>query len=366
MNFVNKGLFLVLSAALALSGCGRKAEEAKVGKPPVGTLITVVQAKSETVRVTEKSVGEVTSETAPVVAAEVSGRVMKVLVDAGEAVKAGQVLAELDRQDRMIDQRAAAAEVSRLKALLANQELVHERNRKLRQQTFISQAALDSSESQLTAIREQLAAAREQLAGAGRALGKASVVAPVAGIIDQRRISAGDFVDVGTPLFKISTSQELRVTLPFPEGVAPRLRPGLEVRLTTPTAPDKAVSGKIGEIRPIVGSANRAVEVIVSVSNPGGWSPGASVNGEVVIEEHPGAVVVPENSVVLRPAGKVVYLVKDGRAVQQVVPTGVSRGGFVEILSGLKAGDTVAADGAGYLSDQAPVTVQGANQRAGK
>ena len=77
-----------------------------------------------------------------------------------------------------------------------------------------------------------------------------------------------------------------------------------------------------------------------------------------MIEEHPDAVVVPETSVVLRPAGTVVYVVENNTASQRVVTTGVRQNGGVEILGGLKAGETVAVDGAGFLTDKAAVTVK--------
>ncbi|MEW5942989.1 MAG: efflux RND transporter periplasmic adaptor subunit [Pseudomonadota bacterium] len=353
---------ILLWAALALAGCGKQPGDAKSGKPPAGALITVTQAQSQTMLVTQKSVGEVESAVAPLIGAEVAGRVTQTLAEAGQAVKKGQVLAELDPQDQAIERQAATAEAARLKALLVNQELTHARDRRLREQNFISQAALDNSEAQLSAVREQYNAAEARLAAASRALGKTRVVAPVAGIIEQRKISAGDYVKVGDPLFKIATSKSLRIVLPFPEGVAPQLRTGLAVRLSTPTAPDKPVNARITELRPMVGSTNRAMEAIIALDNPGGWAPGASVNGDVIVAEHANAVVVPETSVVVRPAGKVVYVIRDGKAGQRVVDTGESRDGVVEIVKGLAAGETVAVDGAGYLTDKAAVTVQGTNK----
>jgi hypothetical protein len=77
----------------------------------------------------------------------------------------------------------------------------------------------------------------------------------------------------------------------------------------------------------------------------------------VVTGRKENAVVVPEQSVVLRPAGKVVYLVQDGKAVQRVVETGVRKDGRIEIVSGLAGGETVAADGAGFLTNNAPVAI---------
>jgi hypothetical protein len=82
------------------------------------------------------------------------------------------------------------------------------------------------------------------------------------------------------------------------------------------------------------------------------------VNATVVIARREDAVLVPEQSVVLRPAGKVVYAVADGRAQQRIVEVGAKRGGLVEIVKGLADGETVALDGAGFLTHNAAVTVK--------
>ena len=281
------------------------------------------------------------------------------MADVGEAVKAGQTLAVLDTQDLANSRSMSQAEVQRIQALLANQQRVTDRNRELSKQNFISPTRLDESQSQLTALREQLASAQAQLANANRNLTRGNIVAPVSGRVEQRMVSTGDYVSVGKPMFQLATAEKLRVRLSFPETVANQIKRGLPARLTTPTAVDHVVQGQVEEIRPMVGASNRAFEVIIEIANPGGWKPGASVNGAIVIAEHPHAVVVPETSVVLRPAGKVVYVIKDGHAAQRVVQTGADQDGLLEITSGLAAGEIVAVDGAGFLTDKAAVKVQG-------
>ncbi|MEW6313014.1 MAG: efflux RND transporter periplasmic adaptor subunit [Pseudomonadota bacterium] len=356
---------MLLCAALA-SGCARKEEEkAGVGKPPMGTLITTATAERKMVEVTQEAVGQVDAENAPTIAAETPGRVVQVYVDVGDAVQAGQVLAEIDPGDQKIDREAAAAEVARLKALLVNQQFVHERNRQLREQGFISQAALDNSEAQLTSTREQLNAAQARLDISTRNLTKTRILAPLAGHIDMRRITVGDYVKVGDPLLRIAANQSLLVRLPFPEVAAAQVRIGQTVHLMSPLAPRAPVTARIDEIRPMVGTTSRAIEAIVKLANPGGWAAGASVNGSVVIAQRE-SLTVPEASIVQRPAGEVVYLVRDGKAYQQPVKVGVRRQGYAEILSGLSGGETIALDGAGFLTDQAAVTLPQAKTETAK
>lgn len=334
-------LFL-LSAGL-LAGCAKKAEEKKPAAPPAA-IITVVQAQARDLPITERAMGDADSATAPKVGAEVAGRIVRIRAEIGDAVKKGQVLAEIAAGDY-------ASDAKKLEAQAQSQQRLTERYRDLAAKGFISPTLLENTEAQNVAAREQHVRAATNLL-------RTRIVAPVSGRVEQRLVSEGDWIELGKPVFQISTSEALRVRLPFPESVASRVKPGQRVLLSTPTAPGKTVEGRIAQLRPQVGGSSRSFDAIVEVKNPGGWKPGASVDGEVVVETHANAVTVPETSVVLRPAGAVVYVVADGRAQQRIVKTGNKGNGQVEILEGIAAGETVALDGAGFLTDKAAVTVK--------
>lgn len=338
-------LVAALIGGLSLGGCGKK-EEKKAGPPPA--VITVTRAESRDVPVMEQSIGDVDSSTAPKVGAEVAGRIIKVNADIGDTVKKGQVLAEIDALDYSADEK-------RMEAQALSQRKLTERYRELAKKGFISPASLEGYEAQDVA-------AREQYSRAAKNLSRTRIVSPVTGRVDNRLVSVGDWIELGKPVFQLSTSEHLRIRLPFPETVASRIKVGQEVLLTTPTAPDKTMLGKIEQVRSAVDGSSRSFDAIVQVTNPGDWKPGSSVNGEVVVETHAGAVTVPEQSVVLRPAGTVVYAVENGKAVQRKVKTGAKQKGYIEIVSGLKAGETVAVDGAGFLTDKATVAVKGDKQ----
>ena len=340
----------LLAAALLLPGCAKKPEQQKKGPP--AAIITVTQSQSRTMQVLEQSVGEADSSTAPKVGAEVAGRIIKIHVEIGAPVKKGQLLAEIDASD-------FSADAKRLEAQATSQRKLTERYRELAGKGFVSPSLLEGYEAQNVATREQYTRAAKNLS-------RTRIVSPVDGRVDNRLVSVGDWIDLGKPVFQLSTSENLRIRLPFPENAAQRIKVGQVVKLSTPTAPDATVTGRIEQVRPMVGSTNRAFDAVVDVKNPGGWKPGASVNGAVVVEEHAEAVSVPEISVVLRPAGKVVYVIENGKAVQNVVTTGVTQNGQVEILQGLKAGATVAMDGAGFLTDKAAVTVKQPGAEQGK
>jgi len=336
---------LLLSAGL-LAGCAKQAEEKKPGGP-AAAIITVTQAQARDVPITERAVGDADSATAPKVGAEVAGRIVRIRAEIGDAVQKGQVLAEIDASDY-------ASDAKKQEAQAATQQRLTERYRDLAAKGFISPTQLESAEAQNVAAYEQNVRAAKNLV-------RTRIVAPVTGRIEQRLVSEGDWIELGKPVFQIATSAALRVRLPFPESTASRIQPGQRVLLSTPTAPGKTVEGKIAQLRPQVGGTSRSFDAIVEVKNPGDWKPGASVDGEVVVETHANAVTVPEISVVLRPAGAVVYVVADGKAQQRIVKTGSKNNGLVEILEGIAAGETVALDGAGFLTDKAAVTVKDAN-----
>ncbi len=355
VSLVSAGVF----AAVALNSCGKKEEGG--GKPQIPSApITVVKAEARHLPIVQEAIGWLESRNAPVVSAEVAGKVTKIMADAGAYVTAGQLMAVMDPTDFVIAQKAATAEVGRLKALIVNQQAIVDRYAKLVDENFISKITMDGAVSQLDALKEQMEAARAQLSAAERRLEKTRITAPVSGQVEQRMVSVGSFVDVGRPVFQVASSTELKAFLPFPETVADQIRTGLKVFMSTPASPDKPVEGVIGEIRPMVGTGNRAVVAVVDVKNPGGWKAGASVTGSVTIREIDGAVVVPNECVIKRPSGDVVYVIQNGEARQRIVKTASRMKGMTHVAEGLSAGETVALDGAAYLTDKAPVAVKSA------
>jgi len=347
----------VAAAAACLVGCSDSKGDAKKQAGPAATLITVTKAEPRTLELVEESVGSLENFIDPKLSAEVAGRVTKVLGFVGKKVKRGDLMAEIDSVDFEIQHRADAAEVGRLEALVANQERIIANQQKLVEKNFISQNALDESLAQGKALREQLAAARARLDANRNAMRKTKVLSPIDGEVEVQIVAPGDYVKVGDPMFQLVGTHLLHAHLPFPEGTASRLRPGQPVRITSPLVPDLVIEGKIDEIRPTITATSRALDVIVKFANDGRLRGGGTVNAQVVTGRKPSAIMVPEQSVVLRPAGKVVYLIEDGRAVQRVVQTGVKQRGAIEIIAGLVGGETIAVDGAGFLTNNANVAL---------
>lgn len=354
---------LLLLVTLILTGCSEKPPEAK-GAP--ATLITTSTVKTTALEISERTLGTLTAVKDPTISAEVAGKVVKIAVRTGEPVKKDQLLARIDPSDVELQASADSAEIARIQALLAQQERVVARQSELVQKNFISKNALDDVTAQRDALKNQLLSARARGSLSRDNVSKTTIVAPFDGYIVQQMSSTGDYLKVGDPIFRFVSNDRLRAYLPFPESAAPRLKLGMPVRIVSPLAPDTVVTGFVEDLRPTIGEGNRAVEVIARIENPGSLKGGASIDGAVVTGQKENAVVVPEQSVVLRPAGKVVYLVSDGKAKQQIVQTGSKQHGMIEILGGLQGGETIALDGAGFLTDGAAVDVKETPQTAAK
>ena len=350
-----------LALAVLLAGCDKKPEDKKAGPPPA--LITVTQVGSGEFEVVEETLGTLEVLADPKIAAEVPGRVLQVLARTGQRVRQGETVAVIDADDGELTHRANEAEVRRLEALAKQQDQLLARQQTLVAKGFLSKNAGDDVAAQRTAVNEQLAAARARAENSRRAVDKARVTAPIDGVIEVQIVAPGDYVKVGDPMFQLVAPKKLRAHLPFPESAAARIRIGQPVRITSPLAPGRVFQSTVHQIRPGVIEGSRTLDVLADLDNSEGLlRGGGTVNAAVRIAASAKALTVPEQSVVLRPAGKVVYVIAEAegqkRAQQKVIKAGAKRDGRVEVLEGLSGGETVALDGAGFLTHNAVVSLR--------
>ncbi|MEE8496449.1 MAG: efflux RND transporter periplasmic adaptor subunit [Xanthomonadales bacterium] len=354
------GMLIFISMAV-LACDSKEADSNRSANLVVGSRVLpvrVAKAQTREILVELYAVGRLVSRNSPSLAAEIDARVVEVLVKEGEAVHKGQELVLLDTTSTELARREAQADIERLQATIDNEQRRVTRYRDLKARDMMPQESLDDAEAQLAVSRAALTAAEARLAVTQDQLARARLQSPFAGVVETRYVSVGDFATVGRPLIKITDTQALWARLPFPETVGYQLKEGLDVFIESPLAPGQVVQARIDQIRPQVGSMNRALIVIADVINPGFWRPGATIEARVVVERRADAVVVPGISVVSRPAGDVVYLLDSGHVRQRVVETGEILDGWVEIRSGLSAGNTVVTEGAYYLTDGAAVSIR--------
>ncbi len=357
MSKITSALLILLFISL-LPGCGKQdaSQETDANKKnsPKPTLVTTAQIKHSAIEITESAVGSLEGLIDPTIAAEVSARVIKVHVSPGQRVKKGDLIATLDATDFVLQRNEAQAEVARIEALLNNQTKIVARSQALVNKNFISQNAVDTDLAQQNVLKEQLSGAKARVESIRHLSSKTKIFAPTDGVVEKKIVDTGEFVKIGDPLVQVVSNKKLRAHIPFPERISNQLKPGMTVRLQTPTS-SKMIETQIRELKLMISESNRSVDVIADILDAPDWQPGASVTGTVVLGEQPSALMVPEESVVLRPAGEVVYRIKDQVAHQAIVKTGQRQHGMVEILEGIQANDVIVVDGAGFLTDKAPI-----------
>jgi len=353
-----RNIIFVLIISLSLSACNGEDESDTNSKANVtAVLISTSQAEVTDLPIWLTTVGQVHSQSTPTVAAEVEGRITMVAADTGDEIEQGQLLAETDTSTLVLQQQAAQAGIDRLKVNISTGERRVARFETLSSKNMSSQTQLDDARELLETYRADYKAAGAQLAIVNDSLAKSRVIAPVSGVIQQRLISAGDFVKRGDPLFEITRPGLLQARLPFPEALALQIKVGQPAKIYSPLTPGEFVAGEITELQPSIGLGSRAVLAIIDLPDPGKLRPRATLSGKVLVETRRQAVMVPNISIVRRPAGNIVYVISQGKAGARVVETGANVGGLVQIVSGIKGGETIATDGAAFLTDGTAVKI---------
>ena len=305
----------------------------------------------------ENLMGLIYSKSSPSLAVEVSGRVVEIIADVGDEVKAGDILAKIDSEKYNLQLSQAKAEIARLSALLVNQELDLQRAEKLFKDNLVSEEMMDRTKADFNALKEQMNAADAQLRNAKRLIEETNIKAPIESEVAIKHIDTGDYVQPGMIVYELVDTKNLKVNLSFPEYLSPKLKKGLEVRITSPTNPDEVVISKIRDIKPNIDPRNKSLTTIIDFENPGTWLPGASSRATVVFSKFENAIVVPQISVVRRSIGEVIYVVKGNTVKETPVITGLRKEGYVQILEGIKLNDEIVKDGAGFLTDSSIIEI---------
>lgn len=343
---------LLSVTALLCAGCSDGGDATAItAAQERATSVIAVTPQTRDIDYVLKALGSVESIHHPLVSAQASGQLVSIETEEGRAVEAGAVLAHIDPATHQIAADKALAELQRQEVSVDNQRKEVARLQRLADSQSVSKDQLDDQQDNLAMAQAQLRIATSQMQQAQLMVTKTTVVAPTAGIISRRRVSLGDYVTPGTPLFALVSVDRLKARLAFPEHDAATINIGQNVTLTSPAAPRIPAAGVVTGVNPQINTHNRAIEVTVEFDNPGGWLPGGSVDALLVTKRNPGALTLPLTSVVIRSGGTVVFKVVDGRAQMTTVTTGWRDQGWIEILSGISSNDRVVSDGAALISD---------------
>jgi HlyD family secretion protein len=286
----------------------------------------------------------------PVGIAGQGGRVTRVLVDAGSWVRAGQVLAVVDRsvQVQQAAQLAAQVEAARANAALAQNN--YERAIALQGRGFVSKAEIDSKKATRDAANAQVRVAQAQLAASRAELGRLNVTAPASGLILARNVEVGQIVSPGSgPLFRLAANGEMEMQAQLSQQDLALIHVGMPATVT-PVGSDRSFSGTVWQVAPSIDPQSRlgAVRIAVpydSLIRPGGFAEARITAGATA------APLLPQSAVLSDDEGNYVYVVNAKNEVERRnIKIGSVGGGGVTIAEGLSGNEPVVLSAGPFLN----------------
>lgn len=278
--------------------------------------------------------------------AQASGRIAQLLVKAGDAVRAGQVLAVIDDRLTQAGVAQAQAGVAQAQAQLANADAQLQRTRELRSQGFISAAALDTAQAQFKAAQAGAAQAQAGATQSSLAQGYTRLTAPYDGHVLNTHAEAGDLAAPGLPVVTVYAPQPLRVVTHVPASRAALAQNAQQVQVQLPNGPWVA---PVQRTRlPAADPVSQTIEwrLDLSPAHAAQQVPGQQVQVRFVSGQAE-RLVLPPQALLRRGELTAVYLAVPSTQgfVLRAVRVGTDHGpAGVEVLSGVKAGDRVALD----------------------
>ena len=397
-------------ALLAGLGCSREKSSTRAANTAPGErkiAVAATQVEGQEVQRTVQIVGTLIAQEEVTLGTEVPSTVAKILVDMGDRVQVGQVVIKLDeREARLEVERLSAslqaareslgrsqqvlesgrANVERSQAVLADARINLKRFEGLFGEGAISASQRDSaqtqfdvavaslrvSEAQYESDRASVKNAEASVVQATAALDIArkrlqdtDVASPITGVVRKRLVNEGETVKEKTPLMSLVATNALKLQGDVPERFAPQISVGRAVRVEVEAYPDQTHPGTITRVSPAVDVESRSFQVEASVPNPKGLlKPGFFAKASILVGAERNVPFVPEEAVASFAGIVKVYAIVDGKAEERRVKTGVRRDGRVEILDGVKVGETVATSSLGQLATGTAVTL-GAGPRNG-
>lgn len=334
-----------LSIAAAFAACRNAEPKNGAGAgggefPPMP--VEAVLAMQDTVADAIVATGQIEALQAIELKPDVEGRIVEILVREGALVAQGTPLFKVDDEELKTQVAQLEAEHD-----LAQQAL--RRTRDLLAQNASSPADLERAEATARSAQAQLESAKLRLE-------RSVVRAPFAGAVGARFVSIGDYVTRSSSLVTLQTIDPQRAVFDVPERYAPRLAVGQQVHLQVAAVEGRSFTGTVDFVDPRVASPGRTITVKARVPNPDRvLKAGMFVEARLVAELRPDAILVPEDAILPLEGATYVWVAKDGAAQRREVQLGVRIPGWVEVTSGVAAGEPVVVAGGERLSEGQPV-----------
>lgn len=363
-----KTVLLLLTCALGCGGGGSetpgkgrgsgrppRGEGAKGGPPgggagPDGENAAAVPVEVEAVE--RRSVssfletnGTLEAENDVSIVARTDGPVVELAVEEGQRVREGQLLLRIEETERL-------AQIEIAKVTLEEARRGHERAKAARDNEVISQEVYDAALSKLES-------AEAQLHGAEVLYAYTRVEAPFDGVVVERFVKLGQTVTPNQTLFRLADFDPLLVKIQVPEKELSRLKTGQLAYLNVEAWPDERFTARVLRISPVVETATGTIRVTLEVASRGKLSPGMFASVFLVIETRENALVIPKRALSLETLTDTAFVVEEGQAVRRSLELGFEETEFVEVRSGLRAGERVVVVGQDGLTEGTPVVVLG-------
>lgn len=325
--------FLPLLALLSLAGCRSKEEQQKQQGQggPQGLRAEAMVVKPEALSTVYQSSGSLLANEAINVYPEVAGRITAIYFKEGSSVHKGDLLVQLFDND-------IKAQIQKLKVQRRLQVITKERQDELLAISGISKQEYDNTVAQIAAIDADIAYSEAQLR-------RLQIRASFEGVVGLRNVSVGAIVSPTTQVTIIQQVHPLKLDFPVPEQYKGVLKNGDPVRFTV-TGSQDTLKAQITAVQPGADATTRTIMIRALVPNPDRkLVPGAFANVFLMLDRNAGAIMIPSQSIIPTTRDKKVAVLRDGKAELQTVVTGQRLAEAVEIVQGLKPGDTVLTTG---------------------
>lgn len=348
------GTVIVAVLAIALLLMMRGGEEAAAGADAEGgqvpTVTVVVPGRSQVGRTIVASGPLAARRDQPVGIAGSGGRVVRVLVDAGSWVGAGQVLAVVDRsvQAQQAAQLSAQVDAARANAALAQNN--YERALALQSRGFVSKAEIDSKRATRDAANAQVRVAQAQLGATRAEIGRLNITAPTSGLILSRNVEAGQVVGAGSgALFRLAEGGAMELRAQMSQQDLAFVRVGMPASVTL-VGSQQALSGSVWQVSPVIDPQTRLGDVRIAVPyspgiRPGGFAEARISGGSTT------APLLPQSAVLSDSGGNYVYIVNRKNEIERrAVKIGSVDGNGVTIAEGLSGSEPVVLSAGPFLN----------------
>jgi len=341
-------IVVILLVVMSRGGSPKPAQNAAAGQIP--TVTVVVPGRSDVGRVVTASGPLGAKRDQPVGIAGSGGRVVRVLVDAGSWVRAGQVLAVIDRsvQAQQAAQQAAQIEAAKANAALAQSD--YDRAIALQGRGFISKAEIDAKKAARDAANAQVRVAQAQLGATRAQIGQLNVVAPTAGLVLARNVELGQIVSPGSgALFRLAEGGEMEMKAQLAQQDLAFVHVGMPAQVT-PVGSTTSIAGSVWQVAPVIDPQSRLGQVRISIPYTPAIKPGGFAEAKITAGSTT-APLLPQSAVLSDDKGNYVYIINGKNEVERRnIQIGTVSDQGVTIASGLSGNEAVVLSAGPFLN----------------